>query len=438
MNFAAKVKETLFSTIDEMERYHWLFTKTPHTDFSRKKKWSFADMLKFMISMEGQSLKEELYKYFNYSITTPSNSSFNQRRSQILPEAFEFLFKEFTKKFVNDKNIYKGYRLIACDGSDLCIPRNPNDSTTYFQSLPNDKGFNQIHLNVFYDLCARQYIDGIIQPARNENEKRAMCDMIDRYDGNKKTIFIGDRGYENYNIFAHAEEKGVFYLIRAKDVDSTGILKALKLPKQNEFDIWCSIKLTRKQTKKIKADKEHYRFLPSTSTFDYLELRTDKLYELKMRIVRFPISENSYECIITNLSEKEFDADEVKALYSKRWGIETSFRELKYAIGVTQFHSKRLDYIQQEIWAKMILYNFCQIITAKGIVEQKKKRKYSYQLNYTRAIRICCYYLTLEKEKVPPDIESLIRQELLPVRTGRSDPRKVKPKSAISFLYRKA
>ena len=68
-----------------------------------------------------------------------------------------------------------------------------------------------MHLNAVYDLLARTYVDAIIQPARQENENKAMCDMIDRYQGNPKDIFIADRGYENYNIFAHAQEKGMFY-----------------------------------------------------------------------------------------------------------------------------------------------------------------------------------------------------------------------------------
>lgn len=172
--------------------------------------------------------------------------------------------------------------------------------------------------------------------------------------------------------------------------------------------------------------------------FDYLDLHTNKFYEMKMRVVRFPISKDTYECVITNLPQELFEVDEIKKLYARRWGIETSFRELKYAIGLTCFHSKKTEYIIQEIWSRMTLYNFCEIITANVVVETKDTCKHEYQLNYTRAIHICHYFLSLKKEKAPPDIEYLIGHELLPVRTGRSDPRKVKPQSMISFLYRTA
>lgn len=424
-----------------MDSCHWLFTKNPNTDFSRKKKWSFEDVMKFIITMEGKSLKDELLEYFDFNNDTPSNSSFNQRRDQILPEAFEFLFREFTDFYSTKSITYKNFRLLACDGSDLCIAHNPNDETTYFQSLPGTKGFNQLHLNALYDLCARTYVNAIIQPARLENENRAMCELIDSYKGIKNTIFIADRGFENYNIFAHIEQTGAFYLIRAKDLLSNGIVASMKkqLPKDKKiFDAEVSITLTRKQTNKVKANPDKYRIIMKATAFDYLDLYCNQFYEMKMRIVRFPISEDTYECIITNLPQDIFSAEEIKRLYHMRWGIETSFRELKYAIGLTSFHSKKTEYIKQEIWARLILYNFCEIITTSVVVHQKTTRKHLYQLNYTRAIRICCYFISLKKEKAPPDVEYLISRELLPVRTGRSDPRKVKHQSAISFLYRVA
>lgn len=435
MNYATKVKGNLVSLIEEMDSVRWLFTKNPNTDFTRQKKWTFSEMLKFMISMEGKSLKDELYEYFDYDCETPSNSSFNQRRAQILPEAFEFLLHQFTDSYRNNDKSYKGYKLIACDGSDLSITHNPADKKTYIQSQTTVKGYNQLHLNVFYDLLERVYIDAIIQPVREENEKRAMCDMIDRYQSNSKSIFIADRGYESYNIFAHAQEKEMHYIIRVKDIDSTGILGGMKVPETDEFDEWISYSLTSRQTKEIKANKEKYKFIPSTSTFDYLN-PNNKFYDMKFRVVRFAITDTSYECIITNLSEDEFDASEIKKLYQMRWGIETSFRELKYAIGLTRFHAKKTDYIEQEIWARLLLYNFCEIITTHVVIVQKEQRKHLYQINYTRAIRICCYFLRTKKTR--SDIEELIRNELLPVRPGRTDPRKVKTRPSISFLYRVA
>ena len=120
-----------------------------------------------------------------------------------------------------------------------------------------------------------------------------------------------------------------------------------------------------------------------------------------------------------------------------RWGIETAFRELKYAIGLSCFHAKKVEYIKQEIFARLILYNFCEMITTH-VVLQQKNAKLAYQVNYTLAIHLCRHFLRLHTDISPPDIELLIQKNLLPVRPGRKAPRKVRPQSAVSFLYRVA
>lgn len=432
MVFSEYVKRNLLSLIQEMASVPWLFSKNATVDFSRTRKLDFASTIQLILSMESGCLKKELLDYFHYSVNTPSASAFCQQRDKLLLEAFQFLFQEFNALFPFERN-YKGYRLLACDGSDLNIAHNPKDIDTYFQSHPTDKGFNQIHLNALYDLCEKRYTDIVIQPARNENESLAMTQMIDRCSSTNKTIFIADRGYETYNIFAHVQEKGMYYLIRVKDGGGGSMTGSFDLPMATEFDHTVHLVLTRKQTNEVKANPKQYKILSKTSPFDYLDLHEHKFYALDFRVVRFAIAENSYECIITNLPKEEFSADEVKKIYAMRWGIETAFREVKYAIGLSCFHSKKVEYIMQEIYARLILYNYCELITMHVVILQKNT-KHVYQMNYTIAIHICRYFL--RNDISPPNVEKLIQKNLLPVRTGRSDPRKVKAKSAVSFLYR--
>jgi Transposase DDE domain. len=212
MSFAQKVKDKLLSLIQEMGTAPWLFSKNPESDFSRTRKLCFESTIRFILSMESGSLQKELLEYCDFSQNTPSVSAFSQQRNKLLPETFEFLFQDFNQSFPCE-NSYKEYRLLACDGSDLNIAHNPKDAETYFQNQPTDKGFNQVHLNALYDVCNKRYVDAVIQPARKENESSAMINMIDNYNGEEKSIFIADRGYETYNIFAHVQEKGMYYLV---------------------------------------------------------------------------------------------------------------------------------------------------------------------------------------------------------------------------------
>ncbi|MBE5960312.1 MAG: transposase [Lachnospiraceae bacterium] len=174
----------------------------------------------------------------------------------------------------------------------------------------------------------------------------------------------------------------------------------------------------------------------SCQIFDFLPAGDKGAYQISFKVVRFLIGDNSYESIITNIPADEMNPCEIKELYHMRWGIETNFRELKYAIGLTNFHSKKVEYIKQEIYARLTLYNFCEAITISIILKiHKQQTKRYYQVNYTMDISICKKYL---KKLYPTTTGGRIQRYVLPVRSGRKDPRKVKPQTAIGFLYRVA
>jgi hypothetical protein len=328
---------------------------------------------------------------------------------------------------------------LANDGSDLHIPTNPNDAETFYQSSPEGKGYNLLHLNAMYDLCNRLYVSSLIQPSRQENECKALVNMVQRSHIKDKVIIIADRAYESYNNFAHIEKKGWNYLIRVKDTDRkrNGILSGLRLPTSGEFDICIRRTLTKKQTKEVKANPDSYRRLPSDATFDFLDMHTNKFYPISFRAVRFKITDDSYETVITNLDQSDFSPDELKKLYHMRWGIETSFRELKYAVGLTNFHSKKREHIVQEVFARIIMYNFAEMITSHVVISQADTI-HAYQVNFTVAIHICRHFLRLCRNAPPLLVEALIRKNILPVRPGRKNERKIKTKTAVSFIYRVA
>lgn len=66
--------------------------------------------------------------------------------------------------------------------------------------------------------------------SKKKNEFKALAELIDEYEHHDlMPIFIADRGFFAYNVFAHAIENKSFFLIRAKD-------KNLMLPSLIEED----------------------------------------------------------------------------------------------------------------------------------------------------------------------------------------------------------
>ena len=432
--YIKNITNSLTNLISELSENPSLFLKNPEKDFTRNRKIDFKTLIGIIMNSGGGTMSKELLEYFDFETNTPTVSAFTQQRSKVLPEAFEYLFKAFTKENLSSGEDYYGYKLIACDGSNLSIATNPNDPETAWKNNQYGNIMNKLHLNAFYDVTNRIYTDVLIQTASEYNESRACIAMIEK-STMKNVILVADRGYENYNIMAHALNKGWKFAIRIKDVNSNGIASGLKLPKCDEFDENITLIFTRKNTKATKA--AGYKWMPANQMFDYLPPRSDKTYELSFRIVRFPIGENSYEVIVTNLDKFQFSVERIKEIYHLRWGVETAFRELKYAIGLTSFHARKPDYIKQEIYARLLLYNYCELITTH-IIKQMKNKDKTKQVNFTIAIYICREYLRQKRNLSPPDVIKLIEKYILPVRPGRKDPRKVKPQASVSFLYRVA
>jgi len=430
------IKEKLTSIIKEMSSSPWLFVKKPDKDFTRNRKLSFETVLRLLLGMGGGSLQVELLKHSGFSMDTASSSAFVQQRGKLLPFALEFILHEFTIS-LPDMQQHKGYRLLAVDGSVFHTPTNANEPDNYFVNRPGEKGYNLFHLNAMYDLCNKVYMDALIQSRREMNENGAMAAMVDRSHIPGNVIVIADRGYESYNNLAHIEQKGWNYLIRIKDIGSSGILSGIKVPQASEFDISIQRILTKKQTNQIKSQSDVFRFLSGRVSFDFLTSKENEFYPINLRIVRFKISDDAYETIVTNLDMNLFPPDELKNLYNMRWGIETSFRELKYAIGLSAFHSKKMAFIIQEVFARLIMYNFSERIVAHIIIQQNK-RHHIYQIDFTIAARICRHFFRSRDDPYPTDVEALIVKYILPVRTGRRFLRDVRCRQAVSFLYRLA
>lgn len=435
MNYDANaVKENLMDQIEKLESIKTLFLSNPEKDFTRKRKLDFKETIRLILSMGGKSLKVELLEYFNFDVNAISKSGFVQQREKIHHEAFKLLFHTF-EETLETYRTHNGYRLLAADGSDVNIAHNPDDEETYQLGKTGGKGTNLLHLNALYDIPNRVYIDALVQPRMKMNERVALVEMVERSSVDGKVIIVADRGYENYNVCEHITQRNWDYVIRVKDINSNGIASSLFLPSEETFDIDYSFHMTRRQTNEIREKPEKYKFLPKNQKFDFLPVGCKETYPFKFRILRFPITDTTHEVIMTSLDRNEFPLEKIKEIYHMRWGIETSFRQLKYSIGLAHFHAKKVAFILQEIYAKLTMYNFCESITNHVVIEQSDTQ-HDYQVNFTIAVTVCMHFFKLKNNMPQFNVEVLIQKNILPVRPGRKDPRKVKARSAISFLYR--
>ena len=402
------------------------FTLNPDSDLTRSRKLPADKLISFLVSQGASSTRIELMDFFGLQADSPSASALNQQRAKLKPDALEAVFRRFNSSVLSLHKMH-GYRFLAADGSTFTFSSRPSfSSSEYFVSEGHSaKGFYSMHLNAFYDLHRHTYSDALIQPVHFKDEFRAFCDMVDRHDTLPDTtdVFIGDRGYCSYNNMAHVLEKGQYFLFRAKDIHSKGLVGSFVFPDDDSFDISVNVTLVRSHKKKIPIKEGFYRrYVDSNTSFDYIPYGSMDTYDLSFRVVRFPISDDSYECIVTNLPSDEFPQERIKLLYSTRWAIEGAFRKLKYTIGLSSFHACKPEYIKQEIWAKLIAYNITETLINHTVITHGDT-KHDYKVNFSSAAHICRVFLRLTTEKDSMDIMTLLQKELVPIRNDRQFPR---------------
>ena len=452
-DFPTNVKEKLNSIISDMAEHHWLFSNNPGHDFMRQDlgKLSFYDTMRMIIGMGKGSTNDEIMDYFDLDPDCiPSQSAFCQRRSQISLSAFEYLFSEFSSSFPRTTNKFKDHCILACDGCHVVYTTNSEIIEDYnIPRLIDYKGYNHMHLNGFVDVISKAFLDIVIQPGQHPDEREAFHTMLDHFqpDDPEKYIITADRGYESYDLLFHCELKHLNYVFRMKAPSSSKSLLSSyisELPDdQEEFDVTIKRFFTDKYTSIMKDQSDVYHYMnPYKNIPHFQQLLNDKhLYFMQFRVVKIKVAENTYEYMITNLPHT-FVLEDIKACYHWRWGIEISFRYLKHANGLLYFHSKKPEFLKQEIYANLILYNFGIFLANEAAEENLKKKrkkgiKYNYEIDFSSALKTARKFFVRRDSHKHVDIIKLMMKYVHAVKIEfRQFDRPLRGIGAIHFGYR--
>lgn len=431
------VRGILLQLIHSMQQNLEPFVKNPQKDFSRKRALPFSDVIQIILTMASHKMKRELYDYFSpLKKTVPYNSAFSQRRAKINDNAFPHLLAAFNNAFPFRKKM-KGLHVLAFDGSDLNVPAKATDCATYIPYNSRKGGYHQVHLNALYNLLEKRFADLIIQPRAEVNEIAAACDMVDRNPLEGPSLYICDRGYEAFNLMAHITEKGHYFLIRAQEISSgNSPYHRLSLPDKDEFDIDIQFLLTRSRRTIYRKNPTKYKIINSKTRFDYIKPEDkESLYPLSFRLIKIKLDNGNFEYLLTNLPRESFRISEMKALYHLRWEIEKSFLFLKYGLCLNYFHSIKPERIYQEIYAKIILFNFTSLIVAAVPVPDRGRfRKHKYKIAFTDAIYLCKdFLLGLQEWNY---IVKELQRHLTQIRPNRQYQRKIVSQRLRGFQHR--
>ena len=152
MRYTPKILRGMLGTmIQKMGENLADFVRNPGQDFTRRRTLTFETVISLLLTMGERSVGKELMGWFKLNEQTPSASAFVQQRQKLLPSALETLFHRFTDQLCPRKT-FRGYRLLAVDGSDLKSTAWPGDAASYRPGTGRQHGWNLWHMNALFDL----------------------------------------------------------------------------------------------------------------------------------------------------------------------------------------------------------------------------------------------------------------------------------------------
>ena len=443
------VHNSLSRAIDDTLREKMRHVADGIRNFSRYRVLSPRILIMAILAMQGNTLDKELLD-MRIPITV---SGFSQQRAKLDATAFRDILNRFNVNCTGiDNAVYKGYRLWAIDGTahnlPLAVCKECGDK--YRVSAPNSETgyYAQTHLVLMYDLLNKTYVDMV----ESFDECGSLYAMLHHHKFEKPTILTLDRGFESYNSLAHLGScsPNLYYVLRLKQ-DRNALRSIAALP-MRELDMGLTAEIV---TTQRNEDKAAGRIYMSTGTkkkgkvnspktriqrWDFAQFAdTNGVYKLDFRAVRIMLDNGQYETLATNLPRERFDANAIKELYRARWGIETSFRELKYSVGMIRTHSKKINSIMQEVYAALIIQNYSNRV-ARAVVINQGQTKYSYTVNHKMANYITRLYLRDQMygkgQMCGADVMRLMSNYTIPIKPNRRNTRNLRAKGFSGFTYR--
>ena len=305
---------------------------------------------------------------------------------------------------------WKGYRLIAGDGTTVSLPPSPQVKKHFgiFDSTKSNKHTCLANACMLYDVLSGLVLDTIIAPS-SIGESTLITPMINKahFPG---SIILLDRGFGYFSTCKNLINNELNYCIRIKASQSTFAKKILAEPLTDFITDWVPGESERKTCKQGGLD-----VLP-----------------IRVRVTKIILDSGEMELLVSNPSIMDtIDEAAMKELYAMRWGVEEGFKKLKPKMKLEQFGCRRHEGVYQEFYAHIFVMNLVTIIgneAEEAIKTKTKTRKLVYKYNWQNAFRFVRnkFISIFSRREFLSSLECIINQivnSLIAIKANRKFPR---------------
>ena len=308
-----------------------------NNSFTRKRKLRFPVVFSMILKLVTKSLSIECELLEeDESKIAPSKQAFSKARYKIHHEGFKALLFSGIKDTYGDSletGTWRGYRVIAADGSSINLPIS-EETISYFGRFKcnGTQGKSPIlgRVSLFVDLCTSMILSARLAPWNVGEQSLAeeqLPEVVNQFRdmGQEKLLFVYDRGYPSLKFVAQHDALQADFLFR--------------LQKRTYKGLW----------ERVEAGETDFDCLLKSKEFPLGR---------KVRVLAIPLKNGETEVLITSLFDREnFTLNDLSKTYFLRWHIEECYKRLKIGAELENFSGKNLEAIFQEFWAHLVICN---------------------------------------------------------------------------------
>lgn len=229
-------------------------------------------------------------------------------------------------------------------------------------------------------------------------------------------IVLGDRAFGEYSTLAQLPRQGVDVVARLHCRRQVDFRKAKRLAKGDGLFVW-------------------------TKGYDQSGLSTARAWQempaqITVRILRFTATIRGFRhrrvtLVTTLLDPQLYPAEQLIALYARRWSLELCFRDLKATMGMETLRCQSPEMAEKELLAYLVAHNLVRCVMAEAVARYQVDLQ---QLSFKGALDALRQYSAAIaqapnrklRQQLWEDFLLNLARDLVPRRPNRREPRAVK------------
>ena len=424
-------------------------TRKEQQSFTRKRKLPFHELMLFILKGAYKSLNVEVQNFLRSlgrKTTMLSKQAISKAREKINHHGFVMINDTIVRSFYEESHVtYKGYRLLAADGSMLVLPEGECLREAFGQMNHRADWSNTGWAMSIYDPLNNLIVQSELHAYGNSEQGYVLSGLRRmQEEGLQRSgdLIITDRGFPSLQLMLKLKEMGYDFVMRYNGEYFLKEFRGFPVSPENEAII--SITLGSKESvrwRKLQVQQEWNEGLPE---------------EVLVRVVKIKLNNGITEYLVSSVLEKEkLSREELGKIYQQRWMVEEWYKTAKTTMEIENFSGKTPENILQDYHAKIAMFNLHSVVVVEAqrqldakVSERTRgdRLKYEeYEINQNVSYGLVREAITdlLQKEEgdwgsIYDHLVEIVQSNPIPKRRGRNNPRERKWKNKFPSNQRRA